>query len=112
MNEQIDLTKLTQTELNELRRDIEKQEQTNQRNARSKAMNAVAAAAAEHGFKLTDLFPNSPSARTRTAQQAKYRDPENPENTWTGRGRQPSWFRERLKHIDRSAMLIPESETA
>ncbi len=26
----------------------------------------------------------------------KYRDPEHPENTWSGRGQKPIWLRERL----------------
>ena len=29
--------------------------------------------------------------------RAAYIDPENPRNTWTGRGRQPTWLKTRLK---------------
>jgi DNA-binding protein H-NS len=42
----------------------------------------------EHGFELRDLF-----GRGRKSEVAvKYRDPQNPENTWTGRGRMPRWM--------------------
>jgi DNA-binding protein H-NS len=42
----------------------------------------------EHGFELRDLF-----GRSRKGEVAvKYRDPQNPENTWTGRGRMPRWM--------------------
>ena len=32
------------------------------------------------------------AARARAACAVKYRDPKNPENTWTGRGRMPRWM--------------------
>lgn len=28
---------------------------------------------------------------------ARYRDPQNPFNTWSGKGRPPQWFKERLE---------------
>ena len=34
------------------------------------------------------------SARAESTGVAKYRNPENPEQTWTGRGRKPAWFTE------------------
>ena len=42
-----------------------------------------------HGFDIKDLFGGR--AKLRGAVAAKYRDPANPENTWTGRGRMPRW---------------------
>lgn len=39
----------------------------------------------EHGLSIRDLFGKGPVA-------AKYRDPKNAENTWTGRGRMPRWL--------------------
>ena len=35
--------------------------------------------------------------RRRAATQAiRYRDPENPDNVWNGRGRMPAWLHERI----------------
>ena len=34
--------------------------------------------------------------RRKRAARAKYRDPENAENTWTGRGKPPKWLQEKL----------------
>lgn len=43
------------------------------------------------GFSLAELT-GVPSARKRSASAAKYANPANPADTWTGRGRKPRWF--------------------
>lgn len=57
-----------------------------------------------HGYSLEELFGTpaaAVAAATRPAKRRggstakvppKYRDPSNPENTWTGRGRTPLWM--------------------
>src|SRR5262245_28017095 len=44
----------------------------------------------EHGFEISDLFGKGGKGKGTVA--VKYRDPKNPENTWTGRGRMPRWM--------------------
>jgi DNA-binding protein H-NS len=44
----------------------------------------------EHGFEISDLFGKSRKGKATVA--VKYRDPQNPANTWTGRGRMPRWM--------------------
>lgn len=47
------------------------------------------------GLKLTDVLGPAGSARRSTKGRAvpiKFRDPKNPENAWSGRGRTPKWF--------------------
>ena len=34
--------------------------------------------------------------KTKRPPKTKYRDPEHPENTWTGKGRPPKWLQEKL----------------
>jgi len=46
--------------------------------------------AKQHGFEIGDLFGKGRKGKGSVA--AKYRDPKNPENTWTGRGRPPLWL--------------------
>ena len=41
-----------------------------------------------HGFELDELFGRGSKGKV----AVKYRDPKNPENTWTGRGRMPRWL--------------------
>jgi len=43
---------------------------------------------------LTGLSPK----KAKTVSPPKYRHPENPEMTWTGRGRQPDWMKDALEN--------------
>lgn len=54
------------------------------------------------GFNLVDLYPRLGPTKTGARRRAdvRFRDPANPENTWTGRGRTPTWLRE---HLDKGA---------
>lgn len=56
----------------------------------------LAAIAAEAGFALDDLFGKSDAKRPRSAIPIKFRNPDNPAETWTGRGRQPRWLAAKL----------------
>jgi DNA-binding protein H-NS len=51
--------------------------------------------AKEHGFDVHELFGRALKGKGSVA--VKYRDPQNPENTWTGRGRMPRWMTAALK---------------
>lgn len=53
----------------------------------------VTAAAQELGYNLEELV-GSKSKSPKTTAAPKYRHLDNPEQTWSGRGRQPAWFRE------------------
>ena len=47
------------------------------------------------GYKMGDIFPElgsaSASAARRQKRPAKYRNPQNPDDTWSGIGRTPKW---------------------
>ena len=61
---------------------------------RNDALKAIEAKAKEHGFTLSEL---SGKAKAKPkASPPKYRHPENPSVTWSGRGRQPGWIKEGL----------------
>ena len=50
---------------------------------------------AAQGYKLGDIFPELASGTTSGSQRqkrpAKYRNPQNPDQTWSGIGRSPKW---------------------
>jgi DNA-binding protein H-NS len=79
---------------------------------RKKAIEAARAAAEALGFKVEDLFGSRPTAPSvakddRQKVAAKYAHPENPELTWTGRGRTPKWIEEKeAKGHKREEFLI------
>ena len=51
---------------------------------------------AAFGLKPSDLGPPRASPVVGKALPPRYRDPANEENTWSGRGSKPRWFREAL----------------
>lgn len=51
----------------------------------------LAELAGQSGFDLTELFGGR-SGRKGAKVPVKYRNPKNPEETWTGRGRKPNWL--------------------
>jgi DNA-binding protein H-NS len=47
------------------------------------------------GFTAEDLVPKKKRATAAAAH--KYRDPEMPDNVWSGRGKPPPWLRDKLE---------------
>ncbi len=63
--------------------------------ARSKAaaIAGLEAHARQLGFSLAELTGTAVKTKgTRTPAKAKYRNPADPTETWSGRGRKPAWF--------------------
>lgn len=89
----MDLDNLSKDELKKLRRDVEKAIASADDRNRQKALEAAERAVAEYGFTLAQLT-GVPAARGRGRKAplpAKYRNPANPAQSWSGRGRRPDW---------------------
>jgi DNA-binding protein H-NS len=41
---------------------------------------------------VTELSPRSPERRSYPKVEAKFRNPDNPSDTWSGRGKTPRWL--------------------
>lgn len=100
----IDLKDMTRKELEQLRGDIDKQMQWLEQQEIKKAREAAENAVASMGFSLDDVFGASGKKKTRggggktkTAGTPKYANPDNPSQTWTGKGRQPKWFKDAIE---------------
>lgn len=92
------LEKLSLDELKALQKDVEKAIADYQSRKRKEAIEAVKAAAKEHGFSLSELSGGTATKKGKMSKSPpKYRHPQNPEMTWTGRGRQPAWIKEALE---------------
>jgi len=96
-----DLKSMTRKELEKLRSDIDKALERLVAEEKKKAIEAAEKAARAHGFSLSDLAgdakaPVKKPRKPMPKPAPKYKNPANPEQTWTGRGRQPVWFREAL----------------
>lgn len=89
-----DLDSMSRAELEKLRADVDKALKTLETRRKVEARKELEQKARELGFSLDELTSVSPKGKTKSAP--KYRHPENPDITWTGRGRQPAWIKEGL----------------
>jgi len=100
----IDLKAMTTKELTKLMKDAEKALNTAKDRMRKEALKAAEKAAAGFGYSLVELAGDTKpkaakktkKAKPKTKAKAKYRNPANPEQTWSGRGRKPLWINEAL----------------
>lgn len=90
-----DLHEMSRKELEKLRKDIDEALSTVSQRERKAALDAAEKAAAEHGYSLSELAESASKGRkTKTKNPPKYRNPEDPTQTWSGRGRKPRWINE------------------
>lgn len=111
----VDVEKMNRTELMELRDRVDAAIQSLADREKKAALEAAEAAAAKHGFSLSDLGVK-PSGRGRgTAKRKssatavnppKYRHPTDPKKTWSGRGRKPQWIKDAEKKGDLKKLAI------
>lgn len=95
------LKTMTLEELKQLRKDVEKEITTFEARRLREAREKLEAHAREMGLTIEDIFFSGTDMKglkkPRKVNPPKYRHPENPEMTWTGRGRKPAWLNELLK---------------
>ena len=84
-----DLEKMSYAELTKMQADIERMKIDKQNSERAAVKQKLLAIAEEAGFDLRELFGKGSKEGS---VAVKYRDPKNPENAWTGRGRMPRWM--------------------
>lgn len=89
----IDLNKLSLTELKQHQKEVQHAIEGFTGRRKQDAFAALEARAQELGFKLADLVGIKKARKSSGPVKPKYRHPENPHVTWSGRGRQPGWFK-------------------
>ena len=88
----IDFQTLSIKELKDIHSQVSKAIATFEDRARQKALAELHSKAKELGFSLEELTGGSPGKKVRRPSQAKYANPADATDTWTGRGRKPRWF--------------------
>lgn len=97
----VDLKSMSRKELEKLLKDVKAALQNAAAKDRRAARKAAEKAAAEFGFSLGDLSDDKPATKSKKARKKaagpkaapKYANPQDPGQTWTGKGRQPNWYR-------------------
>lgn len=95
----LDLTSMSRTDLEALKSDVESALIEVAEKEKHAARQAAEQAVAAYGFSLDDITGNGPKGRKggfKSLSNPKYRNPENADQTWTGKGRQPQWFKDAI----------------
>lgn len=90
----MDLNTLSLEELKKLKRDVEKAITSFEERRLLEARKKLEDYAKEIGVDLNEVA--SMKKTTKSVNPPKYRHPEDPTLTWTGRGRKPKWIVEAL----------------
>ena len=97
----LNLEKMSLKELVELETKVKKAIALVRDKERNELRRKMAELAGNHGFSVAELFGGGRggrgAAKGKSLGIAKYANPENKADTWTGRGRKPNWVLERLK---------------
>lgn len=97
----IDLKSLSPSQLQALISNAESQMHEARANHIQDVRKKIDALLGNSGLTLADVYPTRGRAGKGTGKRSsvapKYRNPENPAETWSGRGRQPLWLAHALK---------------
>ncbi len=90
-----DLNAMSLKELRQLQKDVATAIETYEARQKEAARLELEELAKARGYSLSELaaIPVRRGRTSATLSAAKYRHPENPEQTWSGRGRRPAWVK-------------------
>lgn len=106
---------LDYVDLQKAARIIEKEQKRREKEARRQAQQEMKQVAQKYGLNLEEIAAevskgSKTSGSSRGKVPPKYRHPDDPQKTWTGRGRKPVWVKEwEAENGDIEQLRIPES---
>lgn len=94
----INLETLSPKELQALIADAQSQMQAARTNHVKEVRSKIDALLTRSGLSIADVYPTRKSkGGPKSVVAPKYRNPQNPSQTWSGRGKRPLWFVDALK---------------
>jgi DNA-binding protein H-NS len=118
---EINIANIPTLKLKALFKDIETELKHREVTDKKKALERMRDIAAEYGLTLSEVINKDGRLDTKKpklknadqSHKAKYINPENPTQTWSGRGQQPKWVKEALaKGKTLEQLSIEQPETA
>lgn len=91
----LNLNDMSLEELKALEKDVGAAIKTFEARKLAEARDVLTAKAKELGVSIEEVF-GAKGTKVKKVVEPKYRHPENPALTWSGRGRQPEWFKEAI----------------
>jgi DNA-binding protein H-NS len=99
----IDWTEYTDEEIDRFINELDAERKKRGEEKRRVLKEQIESMVKEQGISLAELFPQSgrdkrqrKDKRTAEGQTVRYRNPVDPSQTWTGKGRKPAWLVESL----------------
>jgi DNA-binding protein H-NS len=93
----MDISTLSLVQLKELQQQIPAEIKRREKEEKVKLLNELQSLAVARGFSLEQLLKSDVGGdKVKKTVKAKYRNPLNAEQTWTGRGRKPQWVLDQL----------------
>ena len=103
----LELEKMSDAELGELAVAVAQEQERRQEAKRKEALAQIKELAAGLGMTVKELLASQGKWGAGPKGEPKYRNPDNPDQTWTGKGTRPGWFVAALaRGIAREDMLI------
>jgi DNA-binding protein H-NS len=103
----IDISKLSETQLTALMGRIQARLGEMQIEKVARVRDKVMAMITSEGLDYAELMEHAAFARKKRGKvKAKYRNPKNAGETWSGRGRQPRWFAAAIKAGKKESSLL------
>ncbi|RAO75625.1 H-NS family nucleoid-associated regulatory protein [Dyella jiangningensis] len=96
----VDIKNLNHNQLNDLITKAQSRQQELRKEKVAKLRDKIHALIKAEGFSFEDVFGPGRGGKGRRAGGTvapKYRNPADPEQTWSGRGKRPRWFNDALK---------------
>jgi DNA-binding protein H-NS len=93
----VNVDKMSLKEISDLEAKLAKAKSQAREKARSDLKEKIDRLVSGSGFTVAEIYGFAAKGRGRGKSAAKYANPEDRSETWTGRGRKPNWLVARLK---------------
>ncbi len=90
------LDKMSMEELVQLRKDVDKAIANFEKRKKAEALKEIEAVAKKHGMSIAELLGPSGKKGGKPKAPAKFKNPADSSQTWSGRGRQPQWYKDAI----------------
>lgn len=99
----MDLSRHNSQELQQLKKDIDKELRRRHKQDVKEAQKELKNVADRYGLSVSDLLSGAGAKAPKRETAVRFRHPEDPSKGWSGRGRKPAWIKDweaRGKSID------------
>ena len=91
-----DLSKMTLDQLKALKKDVDAAIDGYEERRRSEVLKEMEDLAAKHGLSIDEVIGGRLGKKKKSRGAVKYRNPQDPKQGWSGRGRQPQWYKDAI----------------